>query len=187
MSKEVVKKELTPLKKSNLISLLIGVGIMIVASIITIVAFTVTYKFVTKPNDFDDVFGPNYQEELLDKGTENDVNYEIYKVGNKGFVLVGEKHHAFDPGTGEVSGFIGFKIAIDADGEIKAYAFTKYDHSGDNWRATVEAYLEAFVGTKIDDVEQTHTSSVNDGVTAGATETSVNTVYPILQVLKEVR
>lgn len=185
MSTEVVKKQLTPKEKKNLISLIVSVLVMVVASVITIVAFTVTYKFVTKPNDFDEIFGAGYKEELVVKNTKDGVNYEVYKVADKGFVLVGEKRHSFDTGASVVDGFIGFKLAIDAEGVIKAYSFTKYDHSSGSWRDKVEAYLNSFVGTKIDDIEQTHVT--NGSLIAGASQSGLQTVYPILQVLKEVK
>ena len=99
--------------KKNLFSLLIPIGIMVLASVLVIVAFIVTYKFVTKPNEFDEIFGEGYKEVEVLKGTKDSVSYTKFEVKGdvEGFVYQGRKYHEFDPGTGMVKGYIGAAAA----------------------------------------------------------------------------
>lgn len=173
--------------KKRLYSLLISLGVMIVASALVIVAFIVTYKFVTKPNDFDEIFGQGYKETQVLKDTTENVNYFKYEVkGDKanGVVLVGEKHHKFTAAGNAVDGWIGVKIALDAEGNILAVSFSKYGHSDGGWKTKVTDYLNSYVNTKLADVEATHTANV--ATISGASE-SGNIVYDILTVLKGVQ
>jgi len=173
--------------KKNLFSLLIPIGIMVLASVLVIVAFIVTYKFVTKPNDFDEIFGEGYKEVEVLKGSKDNVSYTKFEVKGdvEGFVYQGRKYHEFDPGTDIVKGYIGIKIATDKDGKILGVAFYEYGHSTTgNWQEITTEYFEAYKDTNLEDVVETH--AANSDIMASATQSST-TVYDILLILKGVK
>lgn len=172
--------------KKSLLSLLVPTGIMILASVLVVVAFIVTYKFVTKPNEFDEIFGEGYKEVEVLKGTKDSVSYTKFEVKGdiEGFVYQGRKYHEFDPGTGMVKGYIGVKIATDKDGKILGVAFYEYGHSDGTWKEKTTNYLEAYKDTNLDDILETH--AANSEVIANATH-SGTTVYDVLLILKGVK
>lgn len=129
------------------------------------------------------IFG-KYTKVKNDAYTPREVVIEHYNyTGEKatGYSFVANKAHKFDTGYSEVDGNIKLEIIV-SDDKIVKYEVLEYNHTAGNYKNSVLAYLDKFIGTSVVNISET--ISLNKGLYAGSTESGQNTVDVILLAIE---
>ena len=182
-----------PEKKKAIVKLVISIVSMVIVAIIILLIHNITYRYVKKPGIFDDTLGKGYSQKVVLEETVNEISIKKEEVkGDKaeGFIYTGSNSNSFDTAGGAVSGTIEIQIVVDNQGKILAYVFSRYEHTETGFKDTVISYLDSLIGTDISNItthyEEEMAKPNDERIWAGATKTSVDTVYPILEAIKEV-
>lgn len=189
MSEAKVKKTMSPQCKKELTNLLISILVMVVVSVLVVVLAMQTTKKEPDPTPIEndpvitELYG-EYELTVDETFTAGEVIISKNKITGatkEGVSFIGVKNHTFDTGYNEVSGNIKIEFFLDNEGTILGYRFVEYGHSDGTWKPKVTEYLDAFINTKVANLEDT--MATNKALYSGASESGEKTVDAILLAL----
>ncbi len=163
------------------LNLIISVAVMLVLGIL----FVVIAKFAIPSNQMEKIYGANYK---VTADAEFETSSIIYKKENvKGTKVNGSIYYlTYAHDFTVASGTIEIKLAVDENEQILGYELLKYEHTNTpdtNFMNKAINYLDSYLNTKIEDIKLTHEKNLS--LSAGATESSVNTIYVMLESLRK--